>query len=86
MGVVEISTRRAEVRQALSGGADGGGEVPLADRLALVLADIMDEPLVTLASDGEEIGLTYRPLQLRLRHFKPELAELAATLLEEAGF
>lgn len=83
-GLVDISTRRAEVRQALAGGADGGGEVPLADRLALVLADIVDEPLVTLPADRLVPGA--EPLQLHLAHFKPELAEMAASLLQEAGF
>lgn len=83
-GVVDISTRRAEVRQALAGGADGGGEVPLADRLALVLADIVDEPLATLP--GTPAGPGPQPFELRLAHFKPELAEMAAVLLAEAGF
>lgn len=84
MRVVDISTRRAEVRLALAGGADGGGEVPLADRLALVLADIVDEPLVTLPAS--KAGPGARPLELHLTNFKPELAAMAAALLAEAGF
>lgn len=61
-----------------------GAPEPLVDRLADLLAVILDEPLTTLpgcdpASAGDE------PLQLRLAHFRPDLSERAAVLLEEAG-
>lgn len=64
--------------------AAGDGEPPLADRLAALLGEIIDEPLVSLP--GSPAGPGPQPLELRLSHFKPELAERAAALLEEAGW
>lgn len=54
----------------------------LQDRLILLLIEIVDTPLVTLAG-GAEPG--DRPLALHLRAFRPDLSECAAALLEEAG-
>lgn len=56
---------------------------PLLERFADLLATILDDPLTTLAGSGPEGGQD--PLHLRLSHFRPELAERAAVLLEEAG-
>lgn len=87
--VVELQKRR--LRRAAAQGAlgNGGGDVPLVDRLAALLSAIVDEPLLVLPSDGQgAVGPRgqLRPEPLRLAHFKPELAEAAAALLEEAGF
>lgn len=57
---------------------------PLLDRLADLLAAILDEPLHTLPGSDPSSGLN-EPLQLRLAHFRPDLSEVAARLLEEAG-
>ena len=51
-------------------------------RLALCLAEIVDQPLLT----GQDApGGFSSPLEIRLGFFKPELANRAAELLEEAG-
>lgn len=63
--------------------AEPSAEAPLADRIATLLARILDEPLTTLAGAGPDGGRD--PLQLRLSHYRPDLAERAAELLEEAG-
>ena len=60
---------------------------PLADegllaRFADLLAAILDDPLTTLPGPGPDGG---PPLELRLSHFRPDLVDLAATLLDEAG-
>jgi hypothetical protein len=54
---------------------------PLEDRLADCLAAAIDTPLLT----GGETEFGGRPIGLRLAFFKPEIAERAAELLEEAG-
>lgn len=63
-----------------------GFEVPaigtLESRLADVLADIVDAPLLT---GRDECGGFTSPLEIRLGFFRPELSERAAELLEEAG-
>lgn len=56
---------------------------PLLERFADLLAAILDEPLHTLSGPGPDGG--HDPLQLRLAHFRPDLSERAAVLLEEAG-
>jgi len=71
------------VRPRLAIANAGDGQPPLADRLAALLSEIIDEPLVTLpghVADGPQ------PLSLRLGHFTPDLSERAAALLEEAGW
>lgn len=50
----------------------------LPEKLAAVLAEIVDATLLELP------GTPTDPVSLRLAHFKPELAERAASLLEEA--
>ncbi|MFA6966091.1 hypothetical protein [Bosea sp. (in: a-proteobacteria)] len=54
----------------------------LQDRLVLLLIEIVDTPLVTLAG-GAEPG--DEALALHLRAFRPDLSERAALLLDEAG-
>lgn len=66
-----------------AGRSSGNDNVALADRPAMVLAEIIDEPLTVL---NDASSVSPRPLQLRLAHFQPELAERAAELLEEAGW
>lgn len=87
--MVDLEKRRLR-RDAARGAVGGdGSDVPLVDRLAAVLSAIVDDPLIVLPSDGEGIigpNRLVRPGELRLAHFKPELAEAAAALLEEAGF
>lgn len=61
-----------------------GKTEPLVDRLADLLAVILDEPLTTLPG-SDPAGAINEPLQLRLAHFRPDLSEVAARLLEEAG-
>lgn len=56
---------------------------PLLERFADLLAAILDEPLHTLSGPGPDGGRD--PLQLRLAHFRPDLTERAAELLDEAG-
>ena len=51
-------------------------------RFADLLATILDDPLTTLPGPGPDGG---PPLELRLSHFRPDLVDLAATLLDEAG-
>ncbi|NDW04049.1 hypothetical protein [Jiella pacifica] len=51
-------------------------------RLALCLAEIVDQPLLT---GRDEPGGFSSPLEIRLGFFKPELSERAAELLEEVG-
>jgi len=55
---------------------------PLLERFADLLAAILDEPLHTLSGPGPDGGI--EPLQLRLAHFRPDLSERAAVLLDEA--
>lgn len=57
-------------------------DVPLVDRLADLLAQILDEPLVTLPGGDPGGG---PPLELRLAHYRPDLSARAAELLDEAG-
>jgi len=63
-----------------------GMELPkdetLERRLAACLASCIDEVLL---SGRDECGGFASPLEIRLGFFKPELSEMAATLLEEAG-
>lgn len=54
----------------------GDGQPPIAERLAWMLSEICNAPLITLPSHQE----------LRLEQFNPELAGRAAALLEEAGW
>ena len=54
----------------------GDGQPPLAERLAWMLSEICETPLLSLAGRQE----------LRLEQFNPELAQRAAALLEEAGW
>ncbi|MCJ2104734.1 hypothetical protein MKK70_04945 [Methylobacterium sp. E-041] len=54
----------------------------LLERFADVLALILDEPLHTLPGAGPYGA---EPLALRLAHFRPDIADRAAILLEEAG-
>ncbi|WP_375454811.1 hypothetical protein [uncultured Methylobacterium sp.] len=54
----------------------------LVERLADLLAAILDDPMTTLPGAGPDGG---PPLELRLSHFRPELCERAARLLDEAG-
>jgi|GEM_PF-5759378 len=63
--------------------AAGNDDVSLADRLAAVLSEIVDEPLQVLTDASSNRP---RDLELRLAHFRPELAERACALLEEAGW
>lgn len=56
--------------------------LPLERRLAECLASIVDTALIT---GCEEVGRSDGQLELRLRFFRPDLSELAAILLEEAG-
>jgi len=74
-------------RLATNAGA-GAGEPPIADRLAELLSEICEAPLLTLPSDGgpPNRDSTRRPLAMRLANLNPELAERAAALLEEAGW
>ena len=53
----------------------------LQDRLADCLAGIVEMPLLTVG-DPEGMG---RTIELRLSSFRPEVAEHACELLEEAG-
>ena len=55
---------------------------PLEKRLATCLADVVDTALLSLK---DEVGGFRSPLEIRLGHFRPEVAEHAAELLEEAG-
>lgn len=59
-------------------------DMALADRLAELLAQIVDEPLTVLP--GSDPGDLRRETELRLSHFRPDLSERAAGLLEEAGW
>ena len=54
----------------------------LLERFANVLAEILDEPLHTLPGAGP---YGTEPLALRLSHFRPDIADRAAALLDEAG-
>lgn len=63
-------------------GADMPAIATLESRLADVLADIVDAPLLT--GRAELGGFTHRQ-EIRLGFFRPELSERAAELLEEAG-
>lgn len=54
----------------------GDGQPPLAERLAWMLSEICETPLITLPNREA----------LRLEQFNPELAQRAAALLEEAGW
>lgn len=67
----------------------GDGQPPIADRLAQLLTEICETPLISLPSDGgppNRHDNARRPLELRLAHVNPDLAERAAALLEEAGW
>ncbi len=77
--LVDLQNFRRARSAAVQAAADG--DPPLVDRLAAILSDIVDEPLLVLHDAARP-----RPLELRLSHFKPELAERAAELLEEAGW
>jgi hypothetical protein len=65
-------------------------DLPLVDRLAIVLSQLDDEPLMVLPSDGSGARDSHtaepRPMDLQLSHFKPDLVERACDLLEEAGW
>ena len=77
------------IRPRMAIASAGDGQPPLADRLAALLSELVDTPLVTLPGDGGSQNphtAAWRPLELRLSHFKPDLAERAAALLEEAGW
>ena len=63
-------------------GVKGAVQEPLEHRLADCLAAIIDEPIL---EGRDEPGHFTSPLSIRLGFFKPELAERAAELLEEAG-
>lgn len=63
-------------------GIEGAAQEPLERRLADCLAAIIDEPIL---EGRDEPGHFTSPLSIRLGFFKPELANLAAELLEEAG-
>jgi len=54
--------------------------VDWADRLAAVLGQLIDEPLLTLPGTG--LGAVR---ELHVRDFRPDLSETAAVLLEEMG-
>lgn len=66
--------------------ADMGIKVPdqptLEERLAACLADILDTPIM---SGKDEVGSYSSPLDIRLGFFRPDAANRAAELLEEAG-
>ena len=80
-----------ELLVSLKEGADRGeaprpiasATAPLLERFADLLATILDEPLHTLSGPGPDGGRD--PLQLWLAHYRPDLSERAAVLLEEAG-
>lgn len=77
---IALGERVAAVAQPVEVGAPD----PLLDRLADLLAAILDEPLATLPG-SDPASAVNEPLQLRLAHFRPDLSEVAARLLEEAG-
>lgn len=54
----------------------------LEDRLAELLADILDGALLTFAGGAEPSD---KPLDLRLHTLRPDLSKRAALLLEEVG-
>lgn len=57
---------------------------PLVQRLGELLSTIMEEPLIVLP--GPEPGsLRSTGVEIYVKNFRPELAEIAASLLEEAG-
>ena len=56
---------------------------PLLERFADVLAAILDDPLITLPGHHPMGGP--EPAERRLVHFRPDLSERAASLLEELG-
>lgn len=62
--------------------APQAGPEDLLARFADVLATILDEPLHTLPGAGPYGA---EPLALRLAHFRPDIADRATILLEEAG-
>ncbi len=69
--------------------AAGSGPPSLRDRLAALLTEIVDQPLLVLtdADAMPSVRTGQLPgLELRLAHFRPDLAERAADLLEEAGW
>lgn len=76
--------RGEELDQAVDAamGVEGTLQEPLERRLADCLAAIIDEPIL---EGRDEPGHFTSPLSIRLGFFKPELAERAAELLEEAG-
>lgn len=55
---------------------------PADTALVELLARILDEPLVTLP--GSHVDEP-QPFELRLHHFRPDLSETAAALLEKVG-
>lgn len=55
---------------------------PLTQRLATLLARIVDEPLLVMPGTT---AFDTRPFELRLAHMRPDLSESAAELLEDAG-
>lgn len=59
------------------------GDASLLERFADLLARILDEPLAVLP--GRDPGNGTGTTELRLSHYRPELSERAAALLEEAG-
>lgn len=61
---------------------EDGETAPLQDRLAACLADIVDNPVLTLR-DCDAAG--DRQLEIRLGSFRPDISERACQLLEEAG-
>ena len=77
--VIHLFDGRAETKPPAPANAD----VPLLDRIAAVLNDIVDEPLQRINDAGSNAP---RDLELRLAHFRPDLAERAAAVLEEAGW
>lgn len=79
-GVRQSRQGEAPPRAQAANDEDG---LTLTDRLAIALSEIVDEPLQILTDAGSNDG---RPLELRLAHFKPQLAERAVALLEEAGW
>lgn len=75
--VVQLAERRAR-RAAV---AKSDVKPPLAERLAMLLAEVVDEPLAVLP--GGNIGAG---TEIHLHHYKPELAAAIDELLEETGY
>lgn len=63
--------------------AESASDASLLERFADLVARILDEPLAILPGrdPADGAGTT----ELRLSHYRPELSERAAALLEEAG-